>query len=263
MKPSWILLNHTWVFADRYYEDASVIDQRKRERYQNTQNLEQIASKLVPLLKREKKILEILLSEDENGRNQVEIVIDRLQESVDLLEGFKKFDSIAAASGRNAVLRKYGIRKKDLIDACRACITFLALSRADLYKIEKRVASEEKFISNPTEAHIKGFIKAWDMEVVANQRLTAHLELVLNKTVLTKRKFLTNALKRALSSVQSEKSSEGSNAIGALLSILSFMGNLGSEFNKHKVIELDREDEHVLRGLERLRKIKIHWWNRL
>jgi hypothetical protein len=123
----------------------------------------QLQSNLLNVLNREKKVIEIILSEDELERRNIDIAIS-------ILKKIKKSPAILAA------LKDKGIEYSKLKIATEFGFEILKTMSKRLKDIEKRIKFEEILISKPTQKNFEKFLDMWHKEIQKEEKLRNYIQ---------------------------------------------------------------------------------------
>ena len=118
---------------------------------------EEFKSSLLNVLEKEKKVISIILNEDEAGRNNMDIALYTLKK-------------VRVESSISVELRKRGIGYSDLEKATEVGLDILNKMSKRLRQVEERIVVEEKLIANPTPKRLEGYLYLWHDEIRQEER---------------------------------------------------------------------------------------------
>ena len=107
---------------------------------------------LVSILRYEKKLIKIILTEDNIGRNNINIAIHTLKK-------IRKEPNILEE------LKRKNVDYKELKDATDLTLTILYKMAKEIYHIKKRIALEEALLENTNVKGFRKYLNIWKSEV--------------------------------------------------------------------------------------------------
>ncbi|MEA2037703.1 MAG: hypothetical protein U9O94_09410 [Nanoarchaeota archaeon] len=256
------------------------------KRKESIGNSLRIKKSLGIILKKEKKILDIILEEDDRGENNIEIafkILDKYHEY---------FEENSPRSPIKGILRKYNIEAKDVLNAAHNALIFLHKLDADIRRIEKRIELEEIFMedtddANPNKDKLYNFARAWQEEIYANYKLMNHIKKIFTKSKKVRLKgdqednifgaivggtFMgvkgMNYVANANRGGEHQISEEVTSLLGGFGVLILFASMVGAIYNyskRYKNVYIDSESaikEFTKNELTKTPK-KIHWWRKI
>jgi hypothetical protein len=156
-------------------------------------------------LKRERKVLEIVRKEDEEGVDRLTYALNQLGKYMEFVEnsikkGYDKYDE--HPTGLIREVDRFGAWREmklgDVKNFIKEVIKFLELMQRDIVNIERRIVVEENFLERRNSSSFDNFIQVWRNELKGNQKLINHFRKVLKR----QKKLLNSQMNKQISIIQ-------------------------------------------------------------